>query len=65
MMTDEPLRPNPDRLLEHTAEAHREKLKISSPPAPAWAKPGPRWRKRSGFVRRVWRGGGGSRNPRT
>lgn len=28
MMTDEPLRPNPDRLLEHTAEAHRGKLKI-------------------------------------
>ena len=28
MMTDEPLRPNPDRLLEQTADAHRGKLKI-------------------------------------
>ncbi|KIS44603.1 two-component system sensor histidine kinase KdpD [Kosakonia radicincitans] len=27
-MTDEPLRPNPDRLLEHAATAHRGKLKI-------------------------------------
>ncbi|SCC03206.1 two-component system, OmpR family, sensor histidine kinase KdpD [Kosakonia oryzendophytica] len=27
-MTDEPLRPNPDRLLEHTATAHRGKLKV-------------------------------------
>lgn len=27
-MTDEPLRPNPDRLLEHAANAHRGKLKI-------------------------------------
>ena len=27
-MTDEPLRPDPDRLLEQTAEAHRGKLKI-------------------------------------
>ncbi|MGP3591212.1 two-component system sensor histidine kinase KdpD [Vagococcus sp. WN89Y] len=27
-MTDEPLRPNPDRLLEHAASAHRGKLKI-------------------------------------
>ena len=28
MMTDEPLRPDPDRLLEQTADAHRGKLKI-------------------------------------
>lgn len=28
MMTNEPLRPNPDRLLEQTADAHRGKLKI-------------------------------------
>ena len=27
-MTDEPMRPDPDRLLEQTAEAHRGKLKI-------------------------------------
>ncbi|WP_343711306.1 two-component system sensor histidine kinase KdpD [Kosakonia radicincitans] len=27
-MTDEPLRPNPDRLLEHAATAHRGKLKV-------------------------------------
>ena len=27
-MTDEPLRPDPDRLLEHTATDHRGKLKI-------------------------------------
>jgi len=27
-MTDEPLRPDPDRLLEHTATSHRGKLKI-------------------------------------
>ena len=28
MMTDEPLRPNPDRLPEQATEAHRGKLKI-------------------------------------
>ncbi len=28
MMTDEPQRPNPDRLLEQTASPHRGKLKI-------------------------------------
>ncbi|MEG1214038.1 MAG: hypothetical protein RSE29_23235, partial [Leclercia sp.] len=27
-MTDEPLRPDPDRLLEQTTSAHRGKLKI-------------------------------------
>lgn len=27
-MTDEPMRPDPDRLLEQTVEAHRGKLKI-------------------------------------
>ena len=27
-MTEEPLRPNPDRLLEQTAAPHRGKLKI-------------------------------------
>ena len=32
-MTDEPMRPDPDRLLEQTAEAHRGKLKIFSAPA--------------------------------
>ena len=27
-MSDEPLRPDPDRLLQHTASAHRGKLKV-------------------------------------
>lgn len=27
-MTEEPMRPDPDRLLEQTAEAHRGKLKV-------------------------------------
>ena len=27
-MSDEPLRPDPDRLLQHTAAPHRGKLKV-------------------------------------
>lgn len=40
-MTDEPMRPDPDRLLEQTAEAHRGKLKIFSAPARVSGKPSP------------------------
>ncbi|CDL32074.1 Osmosensitive K+ channel histidine kinase KdpD [Enterobacter hormaechei] len=40
-MTDEPMRPDPDRLLEQTAEAHRGKLKIFLAPARVSGKPSP------------------------
>lgn len=33
-MSDEPLRPDPDRLLQHTAAPHRGKLKVFLAPAP-------------------------------
>lgn len=40
-MTDEPMRPDPDRLLEQTAEAHRGKLKIFFGACAGVGKPSP------------------------
>ncbi len=48
-MSDEPLRPDPDRLLQHTAAPHRGKLKVFFGACAGWGKPGRCWRKRSGL----------------
>ncbi len=53
-MSDEPLRPDPDRLLQQTAAPHRGKLKVFSAPAPGWVRLGLCWRKRSGCALRGW-----------
>ncbi len=52
-MSDEPLRPDPDRLLQHTAAPHRGKLKVFFGACAGWGKPGRCWRKRSGCAPRL------------
>ncbi|PCR16415.1 hypothetical protein CQA65_30225 [Klebsiella pneumoniae] len=42
-MSDEPLRPDPDRLLQHTAAPHRGKLKVFFGACAGWGKPGRCW----------------------
>ncbi len=60
-MSDEPLRPDPDRLLQHTAAPHRGKLKVFFGACAGVGKHGRCWRKRSGCAPRAgysdWRGG--------
>ncbi len=53
-MSDEPLRPDPDRLLQHTAAPHRGKLKVFFGACAGVGKTGRCWRKRSGSGRRGW-----------
>ena len=52
-MSDEPLRPDPDRLLQHTAAPHRGKLKVFFG-ACAGVKHRRCWRKRSGCAPVGW-----------
>lgn len=53
-MSDEPLRPDPDRLLQHTAAPHRGKLKVFFGACAGVGKHGRCWRKRSGCAPRGW-----------
>lgn len=49
-MTQEPQRPDPDKLLEQVSRPTRGKLKYFSVPVRVWGKPTPCSRKRSACV---------------